>query len=105
MDDVLAIDYGFAARKVEIGSRYRERLNKDLAHLTYSRGERELEEKYWPINQIVPPILIRSREFIKHLLSDYLLANSAEAIPYWEHLLKKISRWCQELPPDTAKDS
>jgi hypothetical protein len=100
LDDVLVIDYGFEPCEVEIDPYYRRRLNKDLAHLTYSRGKRELEEKRWPANQIVPPILIRSSEFIRHLLSDYYQENSAEIQPTkqeWESLLKAIENCLAEL--------
>ena len=63
LDDVLSLDYGFAPQTVDIPSPYQERLNKDLAHLTYSRSERLPAEKIWPHDQVVLPILGCCKQF------------------------------------------
>ena len=67
-DDVLAAHYGFAAAPLPIEEVYRRRLNKDLAHLTYSRTTRSPADKQWPHNRVVVPVLERCQSFIDHLL-------------------------------------
>ena len=90
MDDVLSLDYGFAPQTVGISSLYQERLNKDLAHLTYSRSERLATEKPWPHDQVVLPILGRCKQFAEHLISNYLPTNCPETVTEWRALLDKI---------------
>ncbi len=89
-DSVLAEDYGFDARDVGIEDPYRTRLNKDLAHITYSRIGLGPLRKAWPPEKILPPMLIRLQEFIEDLLDNYLSANSPHAIPLWRDLLNII---------------
>jgi hypothetical protein len=92
LDDVLAVDYGFVAQEVQIPPNDRERLNKDLAHLTYSRATRKPKDRWWDYTQVVYPILTRSREFVEHLLSNWLLADNVEATLACRNLLKRIER-------------
>ena len=56
LDDVLSSDYGFAQCIVGIDKPYKERLNKDLAHLTYSRASRLPSDKPWPRDKVILPI-------------------------------------------------
>jgi hypothetical protein len=67
-DDVLATHYGFPFSPVSIDAKYDDRLNKDLAHLTYARTERNLSDKPWPTALVVAPILERCDQFIDHIL-------------------------------------
>jgi hypothetical protein len=69
-DDVLAAHYGFPLSPVRLEAPYFERLNKDLAHLTYSRTRRTLATKGWPTSVVVVPVLSRCKEFIEHLLEQ-----------------------------------
>ena len=71
-DDILVSDYGFHPKNIDISDSDRTRLNKDLAHLTYSRLSRSQEDKNWNPNIVVLPILIRASTFIKFLLNEYL---------------------------------
>jgi hypothetical protein len=97
-DDVLALDFGFAAQEIAIPDDYRERLNKDLAHLTYSRLERRtLDSKQWDHRRVTCPVLSRSREFVTYVSSDYLDEGNAALIARCESLLEDIDRRIREL--------
>ena len=67
-DDVLGTHYGFPLSPVAIDETYDSRLNKDLAHLTYSRTKRTQATKPWPVHLVVVPVLKRCSEFIAHIL-------------------------------------
>jgi hypothetical protein len=69
-DDVLLADYGFSPTKIDINPDYKERLNKDLAHFTYSERVTQ-DQKTWNYKELVHPILLRAKDFIKHLLQNY----------------------------------
>ena len=69
-DDVLLADYGFSPTKVDINPNYKERLNKDLAHFTYSERVTQ-DQKEWNYKELVHPILLRAKDFIEHLLKNY----------------------------------
>lgn len=45
-------------------SEYRDRLNKYLAHLTYSRAKQPCD---WPHQKVIYPVLCRAIEFIESL--------------------------------------
>lgn len=90
LDDVLCSDYGFTSQPVNINTSYQERLNKDLAHLTYSRSQRLPKDKPWPHDKVIAPILERSKQFGEHLISAYLPANCPEKVKYWQDLVDTI---------------
>jgi hypothetical protein len=90
LDDVLSLDYEFPAKDVGINEFYTNRLNKDLAHLTYSRSERTPTEKRWPNNQVVWPILECCDQFCQHLIVNYLPVNCPKKQASWKRLLDKI---------------
>ena len=69
-DDVLLTDYGFMPIRGVINPNYKERLNKDLAHFTYSERVTR-DQKKWNYKELVPPILLRTKDFIEHLLQNY----------------------------------
>ncbi|EIM65508.1 hypothetical protein [Desulfobacter postgatei] len=86
LDDVLSSDYGFPAQQVGIPSEYQERLNKDLAHLTYSRSRRLPSDKPWPHDQVIVPVLKHACHFADHLISSYLPQNCPEKLNEWKGL-------------------
>src|SRR5262245_1718725 len=51
-DDVLLADYGFSPTKLDINRDYKERLDKDLAHFTYSERVTE-DQKGWNYKELV----------------------------------------------------
>jgi hypothetical protein len=69
-DDVLLADYSFSPAKVNINPSYKERLDKDLAHFTYSERVTQ-DQKTWNYKELVHPILLRAKDFIKYLLQNY----------------------------------
>jgi len=93
-DDVLVTDYGFHSSKININPSYKERLNKDLAHFTYSERVTR-EQKAWDYSQLVEPILLRSRDFIEHLLLDYPALSSDQRSQCKERLWQ-IDEWLQQ---------
>jgi hypothetical protein len=64
-DDVLAADYDFPVSPVGIPKADEDRLNKEVAHLTYSRLK--VKDKRWNWEVIAPPMLERIAEFIEAL--------------------------------------
>jgi len=89
-DDVLAADYGFDARPIDLAEIYRERLNKDLVHLTYSRGHRLPDSKPWPREEVVIPVVERAIEFIDFLDDDRLRATPGVGVAQWRELRKNL---------------
>lgn len=69
-DDVIAADYAFSSAPFPFTAALRERINKRIAHLTYSRTEVRDEHKRWDFPSFLRPILDRYREFFSHLLSS-----------------------------------
>src|SRR5215813_13878357 len=62
-DDVLLADYSFGPAKVNINPNYKERLDKDLAHFTYSERVTQ-DQKEWNYKELVHPILLSAKDFI-----------------------------------------
>jgi hypothetical protein len=90
-DDVLASHYGFPAAVIGIEEPYRQRLNKDLAHLTYSRTRRTQADKNWPHERVIMPVLERSRSFIDHVLATLPVACIPDAAS-WQDLRAGVTR-------------
>jgi len=90
MDDVISLDYGFEPQRVGIPRIYQDRLNKDLAHLTYSRSLRMAKDTQWPHDYVVLPILERSKQFGEHLISNYLPTNYPEKLKDWQMLVDRV---------------
>jgi hypothetical protein len=67
-DDVLCIHYDFSSSPIAIENQYRERLNKDVSHLTYSRTRRSAADKPWPHDRVVLPVLRECRSFAEYVL-------------------------------------
>ncbi|UCD28076.1 MAG: hypothetical protein JSV03_13410 [Planctomycetota bacterium] len=74
--DVLAIDFGFPECLVTLPDGVNERLNKDLAHLTYQSVERPLTEKKWN-PQDFKDLFKCCKEFCEFLLKKNWLDESA----------------------------
>jgi hypothetical protein len=89
-DDVLSQDYGFSTKTVGISRENKEKINKRLAHLTYSRAKYSDEETFWHFEETALPILIRSKEFCEHLIQNFLPQNSPNTIPKWVNLINSI---------------
>src|SRR5713226_2336748 len=90
-DNVLASDYGFPVSPLPVTHVYRERLNKDLAHLTYSRTRRTDAERLWPHEHVVHPLLEQCCAFAEHVLSTRS-AYATKTAEHWKTLLAVISK-------------
>lgn len=103
-DDVLSSDYGFASQRIAIQDSYKDRLNKDLAHLSYSRAKRQPNEKPWPHDKIVLPILLCCKQFGEHLILHYLPTSypDPETQAKWHELVDSIKTTIQEISPKTG---
>jgi hypothetical protein len=85
-DDLVCEDYGFPARPVELCQEDRNRLNKDLFHLSSSRLRHDAASKPWP-NTILSCIHKRSIEFVQFILSSNCPAEIVAIKSQWQPLL------------------
>jgi len=69
-DDVLSAHCRFPGSVITIDKQSRERLNKDLAHLTYSRTQRSPADRKWRRDQAVLPLLTRCRSFAEWVIEN-----------------------------------
>jgi hypothetical protein len=90
LDDVLSKDFGYQAAPIDIDPVYLNRLNKDLAHITYARIERAPESKKWPLRMVELPILKRCDEFIGFLVTSELLSGEPQEVFKWQSLRRRI---------------
>jgi hypothetical protein len=89
--DVLADDFGFPCRKA-LKKEIRQRINKDLAHLTYDSVNRPRTEKRWR-RQDFEPIITASIEFCDHVATKYLPSVNAyePEVQEWRDLKKRLA--------------
>jgi hypothetical protein len=85
-DDVLASDYGFPATPIQIEQILRERLNKDLAHLTFARQKRLGNSKGWDLKQLLTPLLQRFSKFADHIVKTRLSSLPTDQQKRWKSL-------------------
>jgi hypothetical protein len=90
-DDVLATDYGFPASAIAVEALYRERLNKDLTHLTYSRTRRSASDRAWPHDRVIAPVLARCHSFAEHVLATRS-TYGAKTKHDWQSLLVTLEK-------------
>ena len=90
-DDVVSEDFGFAASKIQ-NPDDRERLNKDLFHLTYARLRHLKVPQYkpWP-DTILGGLHEPCVEFIKHLLAHKSEFGTPDDFKQWERLLEALT--------------
>lgn len=85
-DDVLATDFGYPAAPISLPPGDRDRLNKDLMHLTYDRLRHTRATKPWPdslISCLHDPIV----RFMRHVETQTDLFPSAGAAQFWHNLI------------------
>jgi len=75
LDDVLCTDFGFSAKKLDIPASFINHLNKNLAHLSYSRIKRDEIVNELNESKVHQVIIDRSLEFVKHLLANLNLSD------------------------------
>ncbi len=92
-DDILSIDYDFAACPDVLETCFRTRLNKDLAHLSYSRLKRDAKTKGWGFEEL-RTLLARSRAFATHVAATWEPFLAETEATGWRRLPTSID----ELP-------
>lgn len=88
-EDVLSVDYAFPAVLIQINATFRDRLNKDLAHISYSYQQRVGASKNWNLRDILP-LLERCNEFADHVCHNWTTELPTEEVPRWESLAHTI---------------
>jgi len=95
-DDVLSFDYDFPAKQIDLNADVENRLNKDLAHITYDRlKRRNVPEKDWDLKDFTP-LVDRCIEFIGSTFEAWLKANIT-ARYNWPDLRTKLDRLSRTL--------
>jgi hypothetical protein len=89
-DDILCCHFDFSSSRVSIEQKYRDRLNKDLSHLTYSRTRRSRSEKLWPHKEVILPLLKRCRSFAERLLENRQVLGVGKTKAKWGGLLRSL---------------
>ena len=89
-NDVLAADLGFAPAALPIDPGVRERIDKDLAHLTWARAERKPIDCQWNLGQIATPVLERALELIEHVLKGGAGELDGAGKADWETLRDQV---------------
>jgi hypothetical protein len=95
-DDAVSEDFGFPARPIERHEDDRNRLNKQLFHLTYSRLAYNETSKAWP-DTILSCLHPRCVEFIQHLLAQGEPLVGPNDVVTWKALLDGMTSGHQLL--------
>ena len=99
-DDLTVEDFGFPAKRIQLSNRERDRLNKDLFHLSVVRLRHNSKSKPWP-HVFLNRVHERSVKFIRYVLSAKIDRSIKVLKPQWE-LLLKILRSGHELCVSSA---
>lgn len=91
-DSVLCSDFGFPSSKISLAKKDRERLNKDIAHLTYARLRHTPQTKPWPLLGILRPLRSRVESFVKHIVNSPPIGSAADEISAWAALSKAFTK-------------
>ena len=90
-DDVLAADFGFGHQPVAIDAPFRERLNEDLAHLSYSRQQRIGAAKSWDLTKL-QPLLQRASQFAEHVTTTWRSSLAPGEAQRWDNLAQTLKQ-------------
>lgn len=88
-DDIVSEDFGFAASQIGISPDDRDRLNKDLFHLSSSRLRHTHKTKSWT-DDILNRVHERSVSFIQFLLGDTRPQDVQVSGSEWKRLLELL---------------
>lgn len=90
LKDVLAADYGFKAKGFPFDNqKFRDRLNQDLAHLSYERTRRL--DKRWRPAEFVPVMLVRCKAFADMVVNELLNKVDVKEADGWRGLVQLLS--------------
>lgn len=85
-DDVLCSHFGFAASSIPMLDADRLRLDKDIAHLTYSRLRHTPETKPWPIEAILTSLHSTVIKFVHHIIEHPPAGADSAELDRWRRL-------------------
>ena len=88
-DDVIPSDFGFDAKSVGLSKKIIKRLNKALAHISYSRLKQTPETQKWTYADFINPIKSRCIEFTRFLITNYKDQISESDFSRLENLLSQ----------------
>ncbi len=88
-DDLLCEDFDFPARSIGLSQKDKDRLNKDLFHLSFSRLRHDAASKPWP-HTILNRVHERCVEFVQFLLSPKLPSEISPIKSQWQALLNVL---------------
>jgi|GEM_PF-3143271 len=88
-DDLVSEDFGFPPKPIKLSKRDRNRLNKDLFHLSSKRLRHTAKSKPWP-NTFLNRVHDRTVKFIRHILSAKLERGVKMLEPQWKALLNSL---------------
>ena len=91
-DDVLCSDFGFPTTRVPLPTDDRTRLNKDIAHLAYSRLRHTAQTKPWPVDAIFGSLRPTVVAFIKHVLDHPPQQVETQELEHWRILYDAFTR-------------
>jgi hypothetical protein len=77
-DDVICDDYNFKREPLGVPDDIKQRFNKSLAHLTYSRLKFTEDKKQWITDKFRPQLLERIQEFLQHIVANPRLGGADE---------------------------
>lgn len=91
-DDVHYSDFGFRIVPIKLSDDHRERLNKDIAHLTYARPRHTEASQPWPVGDILRPVRERAALFVSHVVSHPPEGTPPAEIARWKALENEFKK-------------
>jgi hypothetical protein len=101
-DDVLCSHFGFAASQIPIPRDDRLRLDRDIAHLTYSRLRHTQETKPWPIEAILNSLHSTVIRFVRHIVESPPGGADAAELDRWQTLYNGFTGPAQKAALEAA---
>jgi hypothetical protein len=91
----------FKARTLNVPDRYRHKMNKDLAHLTYERVKRTTVTQGWNVFDVISPFYGVSHDFLDHIIrKPPKLAEESELV-LWRNDLSVLRKLLAQIPATT----
>jgi hypothetical protein len=86
--DVLCADFNFPVSDVNVAKGDIDRLNRDIAHLTYYRLRHRgaPADKPWPIDRILAPLKGRCAAFVQHVVDNPPSGADPQELAAWREL-------------------
>lgn len=98
-DDVLCSDFGPSAIQISMNEEDRKRLNKDIAHLTYSRLRHTPETKPWPVSSILNSLHAVIIDFVEFIIKKPPDGLDKDELSKWKSLFENLKKNKLLIPP------